>query len=181
MTDQKQPIAYRHVQYLLLSLVMVTAPHVLRLPWWITALTVTLFAWRAHLGHARLPMPNRAFVVLVAITGLIGVFLTYRTIFGRDAGVALLAIMMGLKLLETRTLRDAMLLIFLGYFLIITNFLYSQTIATALYMLACTLFITASMIALNYARAEPPFQVQLRARGETAGTAPASAAHPAGS
>ena len=165
MTDQKQPIAHRHVLYLLLSLVMVTAPHVLRLPWWITALAVTLFAWRAYLGHARLPMPNRAFVVLVAITGLVGVFLTYRTIFGRDAGVGLLAIMMGLKLLETRTLRDAMLLSFLGYFLVITNFLYDQAIPTALYMVACTLVITATMQSLHYARTEPPFRVHLRAAG----------------
>ena len=54
MTGQQQPIAYRHVLYLLLSLAMVTAPHVLHLPWWITALAVVLFAWRAHLGHALL-------------------------------------------------------------------------------------------------------------------------------
>ena len=37
----------------------------------------------------------------------------------------------GLKLLETRTHRDATVAAFLGYFLIITNFLYTQTIPTA--------------------------------------------------
>jgi len=165
MTDQKQPIAFRHVLYLLLSLAMVAAPHVEHLPWWIIALAATLFVWRAYLGHVRLAMPSRWFVVLVAISGVIGVFLTYRTIFGREAGVALLVIMLGLKLLESRTLRDAMLLTFLGYFLVITNFLYEQTIPTALYMIACTWVITATMLSLHYAHAEPPFRAHLRAAG----------------
>ena len=165
MTDAKQPHAWRHVLCLLLSLAMVAAPHAAHLPWWVIALVAMLIIWRAYIGYARLAMPNRWLLFLFAVAASIGVFVGYRTLFGRDAGVALLVIMLGLKLLEARTLRDAMLLIFLGYFLIITNFLYSQTIATALYMLACTLVITASMIALNYARAEPPFRVQLRAAG----------------
>ncbi len=165
MTDQNQPIAFRHVLYLLLSLVMVAAPHVFHLPWWIIALAATLFAWRVHLAHARLAMPHRWLVILVALAGLIGVFLTYRSIFGREAGVALLVIMLGLKLLESRTLRDAMLLTFLGYFLVITNFLYEQTIPTALYMVACTVVITASMLSLHYSRAEPTFRVHLRTAG----------------
>ena len=132
MTDAKQPLAWRHVLCLLLSLAMVAAPHASHLPWWVIALVAMLIVWRAYLGYARLAMPNRWLLFLFAVAASIGVFVGYRTLFGREAGVALLVIMLGLKLLEARTLRDAMLLIFLGYFLIITNFLYSQTIATAL-------------------------------------------------
>ncbi len=165
MTDQKQPIAFRHVLYLLLSLVMVAAPHAEHLPWWIIALAAALFAWRAHLGHARLAVPNRWLVILIAAGGLVGVFLTYRTIFGREAGVALLVIMLGLKLLESRTLRDAMLLTFLGFFLVITNFLYEQNIPTALYMVTCVWVITATMLSLHYAHREPPFRAHLRNAG----------------
>lgn len=165
MTDPKQPIAWRHVAALLLSLAMVTAPHAAQLPWWTLALAATLMGWRAYLGYARLALPNRWLLLLVAIAAVIGIFASYRTIFGRDAGVALLAVLLGLKLLETRSQRDAMLLIFLGYFLVITNFLYSQSIATGLYMVATTLVITATMVGLNYARAEPPFRAQLRTAG----------------
>ncbi len=165
MTDPKQSVAWRHVVYLLLSLTMVAAPHAYYLPWWAIALVSTLIAWRAYLGYARLAMPNRWLLFLIAAGATLGVFISYRTIVGRDAGVALLVIMLGLKFLETRTLRDAVLLIFLGYFLVITNFLRDQTIPTAFYMLACTLVITATMISLNYARTEPPFRVQLRQAG----------------
>jgi len=165
MTDPKQSIAWRHVLCLLASLVMVAAPHSSHLPWWTIGLVTLLIAWRAYAGYAHRALPNRWLLLLVALAATFGVFLSYRTVFGREAGVALLVVMLGLKTLEMRTLRDAMLLIFLGYFLVITNFLYSQTIATALYMLACTVFLTATMIGLNFADAEPPFRVQLRTAG----------------
>ena len=165
MTDAKQHIAWRHVLCMLLSLTMVAAPHTAHLPGWTIALMVMLIAWRAYVGYARLALPNRWLLLIIALATTFGVFFSYRTIFGRDAGVALLVVMLGLKLLETRSLRDAMLVSFLGYFLVITNFLYSQTIGTALYMLACTVFITATMVSLNYAQAEPPFRVQLRTAG----------------
>jgi transglutaminase-like putative cysteine protease len=165
MTDSRQPVAWRHVCYLLLSLTMVTAPHAVYLPWWIILVTGTLIGWRAYLGYARYALPSRWMLILIAGAATIGVFIGYRTIFGREAGIALLVIMLGLKFLETRTLRDAVLLIYLGYFLVITNFLRDQTIAVAIYMLACTVVITATMISLNHARAEPPFRVQLRKAG----------------
>jgi protein-glutamine gamma-glutamyltransferase len=162
MTDARQPITLRHALYLLLSLTAVGAPHAAHLPWWTIGLVAMLLAWRAYVGYARRALPNRWLLLLTALAATVGVFFSYRTIFGREAGVALLVIMLALKTLEMRTLRDAMLLIFLGYFLVITNLLYSQSIGTALYMLACTGFITATMISLNYADGEPPFRVQLR-------------------
>jgi transglutaminase-like putative cysteine protease len=165
MTDPKQPLALRHVLWLLLSLAMVAAPHASRLPWWVVALVATLAAWRAYVGYGRLALPSRWLLLGVVIGATIGIYLNYRTIFGRDAGVALLVVMLGLKLLEMRSLRDAVLLILLGYFLVITNFLYSQTIATALYMLVCVWVITATMIGLHYTREEPAFRHQLRIAG----------------
>jgi transglutaminase-like putative cysteine protease len=165
MTDVKQPLRLRHVVWLLVGLALVAAPHIERLPWWLTGLVVTLSAWRVYLGHASLPLPGRWLLILVVIGATAGVYFNYRTLFGRDAGVALLVVMLALKLLETRVLRDGMLLIFLGYFLVITNFLYSQTITTALYMLACTWVITTTMNGLHYSRREPPVIARFRAAG----------------
>ena len=169
MTDPKQPLALQHVLWLTVSLTMVAAPHAWRLPWWVVALFATLAAWRAYVSYGRLTLPSRWLLLVVVIGATIGVYLHYRTLFGRDAGVALLVVMLGLKLLEMRSLRDAMLLILLGYFLVITNFLYSQTIPTALYMLVCVWIITATMTSLHHARDEPPFQRQLRVSGTLLG------------
>jgi transglutaminase-like putative cysteine protease len=163
MTDARQPIAWRHTVYVLLALVAVCAPHALHLPWWTVGLVAMLIAWRAYVGYAHRALPSRWLLFLTAVVATFGVFLSFRTIFGRESGVALLVIMLALKTLEMRTLRDAMLLIFLGYFLVITNLLYSQTVLAALYMLACVVFITATMSSLNYAEGEPPLRAQLRA------------------
>ncbi|HXV11322.1 MAG TPA: DUF3488 and transglutaminase-like domain-containing protein [Burkholderiales bacterium] len=165
MIDPRQPLALHHVLWLVLSLALVAAPHAARLPWWVVALVATLGGWRAYLAHARNALPSRWLLLAIVIVATIGIYLNYRTIFGRDAGVALLVVMLGLKLLEMRSLRDAMLLIFLGYFLVITNFLYSQTILSGLYMLACVWIITATMMSLHYGRDEPPFRRQLRDSG----------------
>jgi hypothetical protein len=55
----------------------------------------------------------------------------------------------GLKVLETRTHRDAAAAAFLGYFLIITNFLYTQSIPTALAMAVALFAITATLIGFS--------------------------------
>ncbi len=148
------------------SLALVAAPHVERLPWWVTLLAAALIAWRAILARTRLALPARLTLMLIVGGAGAGIYLQYGTVFGRDAGVALLVVMLALKLLEMRTSRDAMLLIFLCYFLVITNFLYSQTIPTALYMLACVWFITAGMIGLHYSQAPKGLAPQLRSAGQ---------------
>lgn len=143
-------ISLRHMLWLAGAFVMVAAPHVQRMPWWLSLLAFTLTAWRLYLARTRLPLPHRIIFALVALGSTAGVYLHYGAIFGREAGVALLVVMLALKALETRTLREGMLLVFLYYFLVITNFLYSQTIPTALYMLGCVWVITSSMIGLHY-------------------------------
>lgn len=109
-----------------------------------------LTLWRMYLGRTQLELPRRSLLMAAAVGAIAAVFLNYRTIFGRDAGVALLIVMLALKLLETRSQRDALIFIFLGYFLIVTNFLYSQTIPTALYTLGCVWIITAATINCNH-------------------------------
>jgi len=154
-------LSLRNTLWLFAALAMVAAPHVERLPWWVTTLAVMLMLWRIYLGHHRLPLPRKLLLLLIVAGATGGVFLSYRTIFGRDAGVALLIVMLALKLMETKAKRDAILLILLGYFIVITNFFYSQTIPTALYMLLCVWIITAGMIGLHYTQ-PAGYRTQLR-------------------
>lgn len=160
--SSEQRLAASHALWLIGAYLLVAAPHAPRVPWWLAFLAATLVGWRVYLARTRLPLPHRLILVVVVLGTTAGVYLFYGTIFGRDAGVALLLVMIALKLLETRTTRDAMLVIFLTYFLIITNFLYSQTILTALYMLGCVWVVTATMIGIHYIR--PPDSLRHRLR-----------------
>ena len=101
-------------------------------------------------------------VFAATLAGGAGVFLTYGTLLGRNAGVALLVVMLSLKLLELRRLRDVQLMIFMNYFLVITNFLFTQTPLIAIYMIAATVVNTAALGVATQARAAHPAIVELR-------------------
>ena len=109
-------------------------------------LGAALWLWRLHIAHRKLSLPNRWLLGIFTVAGALGVYFHFGSLFGRDAGVTLLALMLALKLLETRSRRDAMIVIFLSYLLVITNFLYSQTVSTGAYMLSVTWLITMTMV-----------------------------------
>ena len=136
----------RHVFWLLAGLALVVAPHMPRLPWWLNLIAVVLIAWRIYLGLGEHVLPKKWLLAMLVVGGTIGIYFTYRTIFGRDSGVALLVLFLSLKLLELQTSRDAMVLVLLTYFLALTNFFYSQTLPTAGLMLASVLMNTASLV-----------------------------------
>jgi transglutaminase-like putative cysteine protease len=160
-----RPLSLRSTLWALAALVLVAAPHAERLPLWLSSLTAAICVWRVYLARTRLDLPSRWLLILIVCAAAAGIYLQYRTLFGREAGVALLVLMVSLKLLETRTQRDGIVLVFMSYFLVITNFLYSQSIPTALYLLACVWLITAAMIGLQYVREHAGYRHQLRAAG----------------
>lgn len=156
-----------HTQVWLLSAVaLVVMPHIPRLPWWLAlpAVAVLLFKLIMLRRHGDRSIP-RSLLLLLTLASAASVYLHYHTLLGRDAGVALLVSMLLLKLLELRTTRDACLIVFLGYFLVITNFLYTQTILIAVYMFATTLVITATLAAITRGRTPRPVLEQLRLAG----------------
>jgi protein-glutamine gamma-glutamyltransferase len=139
----------RDLTWLIASLVLVIAPHALRAPWWLTLLTLCLYGWRLYFVLNRAPLPSRWLVLGVAAVAMLGVWLEYRTLFGRQSGILLLMLFSGLKLLETRSHRDAAVAGFLGYFLIITNFLYTQTIPMAALACVALVLITTTLIGFS--------------------------------
>src|ERR1051325_2701335 len=135
----------RDLVFLCGSLALVVIPHATRAPWWLTLPTLCPSAWGIHYSVHAVPLPSRWLVLAVAGVAMLGVWVEYRTIFARQPGIVLLTLFSGLKVLETRTHRDAAAAAFLGYFLIITNFLYTQSILTALAMALALLAITTTL------------------------------------
>lgn len=144
------PLQQRSIDLMLLALAVAMLPHLSHLPPIVTLLCIAFGAWRwmaAHHGWALPGMPVRTLLTVLALSA---VFLNFGTVFGRDAGAALLAIMLGLKLLEVRRFRDAVIVLFLGYFLIVTMVLFSQDILVIAVLSAATLLITMALINLNH-------------------------------
>ncbi|HYD58014.1 MAG TPA: DUF3488 and transglutaminase-like domain-containing protein [Burkholderiales bacterium] len=163
LAPEQRMVGPRDLAWLLAALALVLIPHASRAPLWLTGLTLCLYGWRVYFTLNRGPLPSRWLLVGVAVVGMIGVWIEGRTLFGRSAGVMLLLLFSELKLLETRTHRDAAVAVFLGYFLVITNFLSTQSIPTAATMGVSVFMLTTSLVGFSAP------QRAFRANARTAG------------
>ncbi len=151
--------------WLAAGFLLASLSHLLRLPLWLSSLVGIIFLWRLYLTGPERIAPPKWLLILVALAAAVGILLQYRTLFGREAGVALLVVMLAMKLLETRNQRDGMLLGFLSCFMLVTNFLYSQTIPTAVYMMACAWVVITGLISLQYTGHTPGWRYTVKRSG----------------
>ncbi len=147
---------------LLFACGLVLAPHALHLPLWITGICLTLMAWRGWITFRGNRMPPRWLLLPIAVLAMGGVYLTFRTFFGQEAGVAMLVLLLTFKLLEMHASRDLFVVVFLSFFLLLTTFFYSQTIATALLMIAAVIMMLTAQLSFQYTDAVPPLRKRLR-------------------
>lgn len=149
--------------FFLLGLIAATlAPHADHLPLWCVSLAGVVLGWRAWLAAGNRPLPGRWTLVVVLGLAVAGVWLQYRMILGREPGIALLALLMGLKTLELRARRDAFVVFFLGFFLVLTNFLYSQSLLTALWTLGCTWGLLTALVLAQMPLGQPHLALAAR-------------------
>lgn len=141
----------KNIQLLLVWIIAFNiAPHTFEIPLW---LTLTSFVWLSykllHLMRGT-PLPNTWLLSGAALLGAGGVWFEYRTLAGQEAASALLVYLASLKLLETNRYRDAMLVVFTSYFLLMAHLLNSQSsLPSTLYMGLDVLLITTLMYSLQ--------------------------------
>ncbi len=142
-------LSTQQLQWLLCTLAVVLATHAPNLPIWVMVASASFGIWRNLLDKKQWAMPKIWLLLPINILMCFGIILTFKGSFGRDASLALLVVMASLKLLETKTLRDYMLVIILAYFLVGTLFLFNQTIATFALSLPPLLLLTAMLINIS--------------------------------
>lgn len=102
------------------------------LPGWSSALGLALLlvhGWLA-LRQRALPHPGWRSALLLLI--VVATWLHYDTLLGQQAGVTLIVLLLALKTLELRAQRDALVVFFLGFFTLLSQFFHSQSLLTAL-------------------------------------------------
>ncbi len=135
--------------WLLAAMFAGIAPHLLRLPLWVTLVCLLCGGWRVMVYRSRWHLPGRWLKALLVFSGVTAVIGHYGTLFGPDAGTALLILGFCFKLLETQSRRDAFTVIVLGFFVVATAFFYTQSMASAAYLLLVCFMVTAALVGLN--------------------------------
>lgn len=130
--------------WLLATLSLVLLPHTMHLPVWISLIWIVVALWRYTIARRQYNLPPallRLALVLAAVTAVVA---QYGTLLGRDAGVALLIVMLTLKLLEIRQQRDIIVVLFLAYFLILSQFLFDQSVLMMIYLGLASWLVTST-------------------------------------
>jgi transglutaminase-like putative cysteine protease len=140
---------------LLAACLLVLVPHFEALPWWAIASCAVLLTWRAWLTLTGRSLPRAWLLVPISVVMMAGVFLTFRTFFGREAGVTMLAILLTCKLLEMHAKRDLFVVIYLSFFVLLTSFFDSQTIASAALALLATVTLLTAQLSFQYTGVVP--------------------------
>lgn len=153
MDKRFQNLLSSPASYLTVLVVMVTFPHFQYLPWWSIVSILLLAAWRIFIELKILPFPGKIFSALLTLSLASVVYASSGGFTGISAGSHLLVIMTFCKLIESRTYRDYMMLVILSFFIISTNFLFTQSLGTASYMLICLLVAIIVLITINQHKA----------------------------
>ena len=132
---RRLPREARDTLFLLAVIGWTVLPHASHLPAWSIALTAAVLLWRARLALDGGALPGHWVLAAVLMAALGLTFWSYGTLLGKEPGVTLAVALMALKTLELRARRDAFVVFFLGFFIILTHFLYSQSLPVAAAML----------------------------------------------
>jgi len=155
-TNPADPIDLELIPWLMATAISTTFPHFDSVPPWLFGGALLTIAWRIWLWRRGVCGGPAWQLILLAIAGAGGIVFEYRTLFGREPGVALLVLLMSLKLLELRTARDAVVVIMLGYFLLLTHYFYAESIPVGIWMLCATTVTTATLIRTQAPRLDTP-------------------------
>ena len=136
----------RDTLFLLAVIAWVVLPQVGNLPLWCALATAGVLVWRGWLTWKSRPLPSRWWLALLLGAALAATLATHKTLLGRDAGVTLIVVLLALKTLELRARRDAFVVFFLGFFTMLSNFFFSQSLLTAFAMLVALLGLLTALV-----------------------------------
>lgn len=138
--------------WLIAGITLSVLPHALHMPIWASILFALLLACRLLIGarsrRARL-IKSLPFKLTVGTVISLGVFANFGTMVGRDAGVTLLVLLAGMKLLEINNDRDYYISVYIGFLLVLTNFFYSQTLPVSLYLAITLVVLIGALLGFN--------------------------------
>jgi transglutaminase-like putative cysteine protease len=143
--------------------------HLGSLPVWVLVIVAVLGGIRLTLARRGRPAPPRALRLGVTVVAIALLFAQFRTFNGLSAGTALLALVAGLKMLETETQRDIYVVTLCIYFVSVSALLESTSFWQFAYLIAVCWLTTAALLRLTSTLPLPDWRRCLRYSGRLLG------------
>ena len=158
----------RDTLFLLVVIAWVLLPQAARLPLWCSLGAAAVLIWRGALALKAGALPRKLWLALLLSMTLAATYTTHGSLLGRDAGVTLLVVLISLKTLELRARRDAFVIFFLGFFCMLSNFFYSQSLVTAFSMVVGLLGLLTALVNAHMPVGKPPLLLAAKTAGQMA-------------
>ena len=130
-------------------LALALVAHLAAIPPWVLATVVLSGALRLLLARRGRPAPPRGIRLVLAGLAIALLFLQLRTFNGLSAGTALLALVAGLKLLETDSQRDIYVITLIIYFVSLSALLQGDSFWLLAYLIGVCWLTTATLLRLT--------------------------------
>ncbi|GHU11709.1 hypothetical protein FACS1894185_5390 [Betaproteobacteria bacterium] len=144
-----QYLSQANLPWLWAATLATTLPHAYHLPSWIStsiALMLLYVLWQWRTGYRVTPAWAKVVLVFLSCSG---VALQFGLPPERESGIAMLALLMIMKLLELKSHRDSVVLLTISFFLLLTHYFYSQNILTGLWLMISALTVTAALLKIH--------------------------------
>lgn len=140
---------------LIFTCTIVLLPFAEHSPLWVNSMAGLLIAWRVWITLRGQEMPKKWLLILITGALVAGLYWHFHTWFGKEVGIAFLIVLACLKMLEMHARRDAVAVIFVCYFLLVGQLLYSQSLLAAIYLLLCICLLISTQLAFQYHQLMP--------------------------
>jgi transglutaminase-like putative cysteine protease len=161
---------------LMMTQFLVILPHFEHLPFWLTGLSAGVIFSQLTWIHSRLfgvsKVRQKTIQILVFVAGMFGIFQSFHTLLGVEAGSAFLIICLLGKLFEVNSWRDIYVVLTFGLFITAAQFLFDQDLITAIWATCSTLAILLAMAKQNSSKKEEVYFQQSTFSEEIEQTSP---------
>jgi transglutaminase-like putative cysteine protease len=151
--------------WVVMCLALALLPRITLLPGWLTLTLAATAVIRLGLALRGREAPGRGIRFLIAAVSIGFLFLQFRTFNGLAAGTALLSLIAGLKLLETRARRDVHVLVMIIYFLCLATLLEGESFWLFAYFIGVCWLTTSTLLRLTDAAPKGEWRRNLRQAG----------------
>jgi len=155
----------RKLPRLLIVMALAMLPLVTEAPLWVVPVVAMFCLWRLFGEWRGWWLPGRIVLALLTLLVMSAILLDFHTLNGLQAGVPFLMVMLGLKALEIRQLRDLYVLNLLCWFMLATALLQSQELLTVAYVIPALILVTASLLDLSAGAKGVPMRWGLKTSG----------------
>lgn len=154
-------VSYEHLLGIFACLALALVAHITALPVWIPIVVIVCGLLRLGLARSGHSAPPGWVVLTLAGISIPLLFMRFHTFNGLTAGTALLVVMAGLKLLETKTKRDIYIITLIIYFVSLAALLEGNSFWLLAYLIGVCWLTTATLLRLTSSGPAPDWRTSL--------------------